>query len=246
MSRHSLRLEREIAHGRALAGSHAEETWGWATPAGRVRAQRRATWIATQAGLKPGLRVLEIGCGSGVFTEFFAATGATILAVDISEDLLALARQRGLPGSVTFVCTAFERLEAGAPFDAVVGSSVLHHLDVDAALGRMLRLLAPGGNMAFAEPNMLNPQIFVQSHVPYLRRRMGYSPDETAFWRWQIGGQLAKAGFVDVRVVPRDWLHPSTPPSLIGAVQKTESCLERVPLVGELAGSLYLCARKST
>jgi ubiquinone/menaquinone biosynthesis C-methylase UbiE len=119
------RAENEIAHGQMLAQNDPELVWGWKTPAGRVRARRRADLIARGAGLKPGMRVLEIGCGTGMFTEIFAKTGAQILAVDISPDLLARARQRGLPESqVRFLERPFENCDVEGPFDAVIGSSV--------------------------------------------------------------------------------------------------------------------------
>src|SRR5438270_13417090 len=82
------RAKHEILHGRKLALGHAETTWGWGTPAGKLRADRRAELIARGARLCPGMRALEIGCGTGLFTEWFARTGADIIAVDISPDLL--------------------------------------------------------------------------------------------------------------------------------------------------------------
>src|SRR5262249_51180063 len=93
----TLRARHEIEHGRKLSAGDAEWTWGWGSPAGRLRAARRAALIARAARLAPGRRVLEVGCGTGLFTETFAATGAEILAVDISPELIEQARQRGLP-----------------------------------------------------------------------------------------------------------------------------------------------------
>lgn len=66
---------------------------------GWLRAERRAELIAKGAGLRPGVRVLEIGCGTGMFTEMFARTGAQIVAVEISEALLEKARARHLPAA---------------------------------------------------------------------------------------------------------------------------------------------------
>src|SRR5947209_2941817 len=77
------RANHEILHGRKLAAGHAETTWGWGTPAGKQRASRRAAMIAHGARLGPGVRALEIGCGTGLFTECFALSGAEIVAVDI-------------------------------------------------------------------------------------------------------------------------------------------------------------------
>ena len=59
------RAEREIRHGKLLAASDPESIWGWGTRAGRVRARRRSDLIAAAAGLRPGIRALEIGCGTG-------------------------------------------------------------------------------------------------------------------------------------------------------------------------------------
>jgi ubiquinone/menaquinone biosynthesis C-methylase UbiE len=240
----SSRAEHEIAHGRKLSEGGAEQIWGWGTPAGQVRFQRRAGWIIEHAGLRSGMQALEIGCGTGNFTGAFAFSGAEILALDISEDLLEKARARHLPGSVRFVCQPFETLDMPAAFDAVIGSSVLHHLDIHSALAAIFRLLKPGGVMAFAEPNMLNPQIMIQKNIPWIKKRMGDSPDETAFFRGQMRTLLRKAGFEQIEVTPLDWLHPAIPPAAIGFFQKAGMVMEHIPLVRAFAGSLYLAARR--
>ncbi len=129
------------------------------------------------------MRVLEIGCGTGNFTESFAKSGARITALDITEDLLIVARKRSLPNTVTFVCMPFESLGLDESFDAVISSSVLHHLDIELALTEIYRLLRLGGVMVFSEPSMLNPQIMVERTVPMdqgadgqLARRDGFFP----------------------------------------------------------------------
>ena len=73
------RAKNEIIHGEMLAQGDTEAIWGWETPAGRLRAERRAGLIAAGAGLRPGVRALEIGCGTGMFTAMFAQTGAQII-----------------------------------------------------------------------------------------------------------------------------------------------------------------------
>src|SRR4030042_80547 len=88
----SLRQERERAYAREV-GARAEERWGWASPAGRGRAERRAGLVSRAAGLTPGARVLEIGCGNGLFTEKYCRSGAEIIAADLSPELIALAVQ---------------------------------------------------------------------------------------------------------------------------------------------------------
>ena len=240
------RAEREVLHGIKLARAGAEDVWGWGTPAGKRRAVRRGRFISRGAGLCPGLRVLEVGCGTGNFTQTFAASGASIVAVDVSGELLELARRRGLPPErVTFLQKRFEDCDLEGPFDAVIGSSVLHHLDVEEALRRIHELLVPGGLFSFAEPNMLNPQVAVQKNVGPVKRWLGDSPDETAFVRWRLAAQLRRIGFTEVSITPFDWLHPLTPRPLIEVVSALGLCAEKVPLLREFAGSLYVRARRA-
>jgi SAM-dependent methyltransferase len=237
------RSENEIDHGRFLAGEGPELHWGWGTPAGRVRAIRRADLIVRGAKLAPGYRALEIGCGTGMFSEMFVKTGITLVAVDISADLLRKAEQRNLPKNlVTFLEKRFEDCDIDGPFDAVIGSSVLHHLELNDSLRKIHGLLKPGGRLSFAEPNMLNPQVFAErrfrSLFPYV------SPNETAFVRWSLARALAGAGFVNIRIRPFDWLHPGTPKSLIALVSAIGEHVEAIPFLREFSGSLCISAEK--
>ena len=226
----STRAKHEILHGKMLAKGDTELIWGWGTPAGQLRARRRAELIATGARLGPQIRTLEIGCGTGMFTEMFAQTGTQLVAVDISRELLEKARTRNLPpAQVQFLEKRFEDCEVDGPFDVVIGSSILHHLDLEAAIVKIFNLLKPGGIMSFAEPNMLNPQVFIERKFTFLRPWLWYvSADETAFVRWRLRTLFLEAGFEDVEITPFDWLHPFTPESLIGPVrwlgETTKSC----------------------
>ena len=236
------RTEDEIAHGKILALGDTEWIWGWDTPGGRLRAERRAALIARGARLGPGVKALEIGCGTGLFTEIFADTGARVVAVDLSPDLLEKARERQLPPDrVQFLESPFEDCAIHGPFDAVIGSSVLHHLDIQAALAKIYQLLKPGGIMSFAEPNMLNPQVFIERRFRSFRRWFWYvSPEETAFIRGQLRNLLVHAGFQDIGITPFDWLHPATPEPLIELIQRLGLLLEGLPGIREFAGSLYI------
>lgn len=237
------RAEREIDHGKRLSLGDTEDLWGWGTAAGRLRAERRARLVAEGAGLGPGERVLEIGCGTGLFTEKFAEYGCEITAVEISPDLIGQAEKRGLdPERVKFVHSGFEEFGETGMYSAVIGSSVLHHLDMETAATRIFEFLKPGGVMCFAEPNMINPQVFMERRFrgwfPYV------SPDETAFVRSGLGKLLKNAGFKDISIRPFDWLHPGTPGFMTGMVSAAGAALERAPLVREFSGSLLIRAAR--
>ncbi len=235
------RAAHEIQHGEFLAQGETERIWGWDTPAGRVRAKRRAELIALGARLGAESQVLEIGCGTGGFTEMFAQTGCTIAAVDISPALLEKANARGLPKDrVRFMEKRFEDCDVDGPFDAVIGSSVLHHLELADALPKIYGLLKPNGIMSFAEPNMLNPQIFAERKFRRLFPQV--SPDETAFVRWRLKKLLQETGFQDIEIVPFDWLHPAVPRQLIGWVSTIGRVVEWAPVLREFSGSLHIKA----
>ena len=120
-------------------------------------------------------------------------------------------------------------------FDSVVGSSVLHHLEIEEALREIYRVLKPGGRIYFTEPNMLNPQIAIQKNVPWVKRKLGDSPDETAFFRWPLRRLLEETGYRDVRIDPFDFLHPKTPVPLVNRLNAVR------PISRKRAGDLGVC-----
>jgi hypothetical protein len=91
---------------------------------------------------------------------------------------------------------------------------------------------------------MLNPQIALQKKFPYLKQKLGDSPDESAFFKWRIRKSLQHAGFVDISVIPFDFLHPAIPNSFVERADGMASIIEKIPLLKEFAGSLYIRARK--
>jgi SAM-dependent methyltransferase len=240
------RLAREIEHHRRIA-SVAEIVWNWDSPAGRRRADRRAELFVEHGGLKPGVRALELGCGTGVFLEKVARCGADLHGIDLSTDLLERARARvgGLANVHIDNGNAEQMPYPNAHFDAVYGSSILHHLDLGRSLAEVHRVLRPGGRIVFAEPNSLNPQIIVMFHFGPAKERYGVSPDEMAFSRFHARRTLVATGFVEARVDPFDFVHPAAPASWLNGVARLGRWLEATPLLREIAGSLLIRARKA-
>jgi SAM-dependent methyltransferase len=124
------------------------------------------------AGLGPGSRVLEIGCGTGQATRSLARRGYAVLGLELGPGLAAIARRKlaGFP-NVEVVVADFDEwqlpangLEAGGVggtgragaeagggtggFDAVVVATAFHWLDPSTRLARIGELLRPGGALA--------------------------------------------------------------------------------------------------
>jgi|GEM_PF-236770 len=242
------RVSHELDHGKKLANEGAEHVWNWTSPGGQKRAKRRAHSFVEMGRITQSDAVLEVGCGTGLFTrKVHEATRAKIIAIDISTDLLDLARDANSSPDISYVIEdAMNMKFQDGQFDVVFGSSILHHLDFERSLKEIFRVLKKGGSIAFAEPNMLNPQILIQKNIPFIKKHLGDSPDETAVIRWQLAKLMKKIGFTNVRIIPHDFLHPFTPVFLIPLVDKFGRFLEKIPGIREIAGSVMIVAEKPT
>lgn len=105
------------------------------------------------AGVHPGERVLEIGCGTGQLTRGLLARGLRVTAVEPGARLRALAREnlRDM-GEIELVGARFE--DAPLPregFAAAFSASAFHWIDPDVGWGRVAHALAPGGTLALVQ-----------------------------------------------------------------------------------------------
>jgi len=109
-------------------------------------AQQTPTYEAAlrRVGIAPGHRVLDVGCGSGVFLRAAADRGARVFGLDASEALLAIARERVPEADLTVGDMEFLPYDDDA-FDVVTGfNSFFFAADMTAALREARRVARPG------------------------------------------------------------------------------------------------------
>ena len=114
--------------------------------------------LIREAGIGPGMRVLDIGCGVGEVSRLLAeAVGPSgqVVAVDREDRVLDVARSR-LPteghGPIEFVLASDEQMSALQPFDAAIGRYVLfHQADPVVMVRRAAAAVRSGGIVAFQE-----------------------------------------------------------------------------------------------
>ena len=117
------------------------------------------------AGLQPGMRVLDVGCGAGDVS-FIAASivgsAGHVTGIDRSPDSIALASQRAAAAAlsnVRFVVGDAVDLTPDEPVDAVVGRLVLMYFREPAAvLRRLSSLVKPGGIVTFQDFDLTAPK----------------------------------------------------------------------------------------
>jgi len=95
-----------------------------------------------------GGRAVDLGAGTGQHAALLAERYDEVLAVDVSAPMLAYARERRPRGNVRYEHRDLRSvtLDADGPFDLVLSTHTLHHVDdLDATLVRIRGLLRPGG-----------------------------------------------------------------------------------------------------
>ena len=129
-------------------------------------------WLHTHA---TGKRVLDFGCGSGFHTLEVAKFAAHVTGIDISPEAIKLGEEQasaaGLSTKAAFRVMDAEALEfEPASFDVVCVRGVLHHMDLELALGQIRKVLVPGGKAIFLEALANNPVIHAyRKRTPHLR-----------------------------------------------------------------------------
>jgi len=243
-----LRKSLELKHNREVILGKETQVWGWGGIAGKRRLKRRINiindYISSNTTDKH-IKVLELGCGTGLLSEGLRyPEGGKLVSVDIYENFLHKAASRTIKNKPFFIASDVEMLPFGdCTFDFVVGISILHHLDLNLALKEIYRILKASGKFIFSEPNMRNPQIFLERNVKFIRRIMGASPYETAFYAADMKS-ICSMNKLRAEVRNFDFLHPLTPKALIPFVEKMGRFLERNAWLKRISGSLLISGEK--
>lgn len=136
------------------------------------------------AGVGPGMRVLDVGAGSGFVTEELLRRGAEVVAVDASRAMVDELTRR-FPRASSRVADAEALPFADASFDAVFANMCLHHVERPAvALSEMARVLRPGGRVAVTDLDAHEHEFLRTEHHD---RWMGFAREQVAAWLREAG-----------------------------------------------------------
>jgi ubiquinone/menaquinone biosynthesis C-methylase UbiE len=160
------------------------------------------------AALRPGDRVIDVGCGTGVLTrraaDAIASTGE-VWGIDPAPDMIRMAMQTETEtgNSARFRLAAVEALPfEDASFDVALASLVLHHLPPDlkrAGLKEVYRVLKPGGRLIVVDLDRPRHWLWRIAFWP-----LCFNPNTRDHLSGQTASILANAGFVPV-VAVGDW-----------------------------------------
>ena len=163
------------------------------TPASNARLIDR---FARVTGLKPGARVADLGCGSGVFSDLLQQAGFKVVGVDISPKLIAIGKLK-YPG-IELLEGDIEHLPfANEMLDGVLLSGVVHHFpDPRRCVAEVHRVLRRGGKFMAFDPNRRNPFMWLyRDRTSPFYSSIGVTENERPVLAEQIRAIFSEAGF---------------------------------------------------
>jgi ubiquinone/menaquinone biosynthesis C-methylase UbiE len=172
-----------------------ERAADWDTPERQQRAAAVAAAIRAHVELRPTMRAIEVGAGTGLLGLAIAGDVGEMVLADPSEGMLGVARSKlDQPGLERVAAVRFDLLAdppPGDPFDLAISLLVLHHLaDTDAAFAALLRLLGPRGHVCLADLDAEDGSFHADQQGVHHR----------GFDRGQLAALARTAGFAEVAV----------------------------------------------
>src|SRR5436853_4060079 len=140
--------------------------------------------MAVTLSLPAGSRILDVGCGSGWLSEYFARLGYVVKGIDISPELIQMSRERiaRVPYDVdhetvlhcTFAVHDIEQDSLDEQFDGVICYDSLHHFeDERAVIANLSALTAYGGSLFILEGDRPAPGSATEDELIDVMRRYG-------------------------------------------------------------------------
>ena len=163
--------------------------------------------IVTQLRLGVHAEILDVGCGPGWLSEFLARCGYSVTGIDISEDMVVIARERvaridrsesPFPPRAEFHAMPVLEMPWEGRFDAAILYDTLHHFhDEEETLRAIGRALAPGGRLYIREG--ARPPSGSAGERALVEEMQTYGTLESPFDPRYLCAVVAAAGFEDVR-----------------------------------------------
>jgi len=167
--------------------------------------QANSRMVAEMAKLKPGDKVLDVGCGTGNLTltakEYVGPSGSAT-GIDASPEMIDKARRNAVHSGLeaAFEVGLIEKIPYPAgSFDAVINRLMIHHLPNDLkrqGLAEILRVLKPGGLLFIADFKAQTNTLLGHLALAFARHRM-MQTDE-----WGLTQLVQEAGFDEVASGP--------------------------------------------
>lgn len=208
MSADTLTIKRDERQWQDSQGGSLQQR-AYGRPGTQIVMQRQFVRVAEALDLKPGVRLLDLGCGAGLFLSWLARQmEGKYYGIDLSLNSAHSAKQ--LSSRLNLAVGDAEVLPyKNESFDRISCNGAAHHLlDLHSALSEMFRILSPGGILALYEPTSTRLTNAVRNAFAGFDKYE--SPADLAhkeeFTSQSIKNTLLKVGFTDVVASQHDFL----------------------------------------
>ena len=264
MSGLSERQQRELEFYEEFSQLNASPIVSFASVSGKQARPGNSYWhvmsVVKQHFHSPDQKLLDFGCGKGDSSLIFARIGYEVFGFDISPNNIAIAerlsQKYGMTDRTHFKVGVAEKLDYENDFfDAVVGTDILHHVEISQAMSECSRVLKKGGLAVFHEPirvpvfdalretslgHWLVPKkASVERHITQDERKL--TVDDLELIR-RIGGSCTTDRFLLFSRLDRFIKRAKGRPPLFEAVDF--HLLRRVPFLKSFAGIVVIVMRK--
>ena len=196
--------------------------------------------------LRPGMRSLELGCGTGTQLVALGERTAEAIGLDLSEEMLQVAQRKltaaGMAERVTLIVADAERPPlADTAFDACLLYGTLHHLpNPDVAVSSAARCLRTGGSLFTLDPHKSPMRWLFDAMMRVWKLYDEEARDDPLLTRPQLRAWLDGAGLTG-----RVWLSTYVPPHLLHVcsvavserlLRTTDAVMSRIPGLRRIAG----------
>jgi SAM-dependent methyltransferase len=168
----------------SLSRNHLLPQYDWRSGPAVMLPGIRSPYLYLEEWLSPrcaGKRLLDYGCGEGIFSIHPAKRGAMVIGVDISSGALAVARKRadleGVRSKISFCAGDCEALAfPDSTFDIVMSCGTLPSLSLRRAVPELARVLKPDGHAIIVD---------TLGHNPLLNIRRAFSVRKGRITKWE-------------------------------------------------------------
>jgi len=211
-----------------------------------IRLKWRAQIVRHFFHLFPENSILEVGAGSCQWTREISESNGNcnpICAAIFNKGLYE--ENNPFPENIERIhLDEFPGKFSERRFDFIVAYQLLTDENAGVLLSELKKLLKPGGQILFFDPNPWNPYYKIRRLASKLLFFFKRAEKSESLNRVDLFTLLSEAGYIKIKILPYDFLFPPLPKILLWPMQNLSLILENFPYVRNFAGSLFIWAQK--